>query len=139
MRVTVKHISGLKFEAETRGHVIIGDQPESNGGENAGMHPQEWLLAAMGHCVAFYVHSYCRARDLDTHGIRVEATAHKSKEKPLHMEGFKVDIHIPHRFEERHCKGLMRAANSCIIHHTLEHANEIRTEIHCGDELAEHA
>jgi len=139
MQVTVRNISGLKFEAEARGHTIIGDQPESNGGEDAGMHPQEWLLAAFGHCVAFYVHSYCRARDLETNGIRVEASAHKSKEKPLHMEGFKIDIHIPNPLEKRHYKGLERAANSCIIHHTLEHANAIQTAIHCGDEMSEHA
>ena len=134
MQVTVEHLSGLKFQAEARGHVIVGDQPTGNGGEDAGMHPQEWLLAAMGHCVAFYVYKYCETRGLDTSGLRITASAHKSKEKPLHMEGFQIDIHMAVPLEKRHCKGLERAANSCIIHHTLEHANEIRTIVHCANE-----
>ena len=46
MEVTIQHLGDVKFEASTRGHRVICDQPPDNGGSDTGMTPPEYLLVS---------------------------------------------------------------------------------------------
>ena len=48
MRVTVERLGSVLFEIKARGHSIVSDQPEENGGFDEGMTPPELLLASLG-------------------------------------------------------------------------------------------
>lgn len=130
MEITVTRKQGVCFVAETRGHRLVGDQPRGNGGEDEGMTPPEWLLSALASCVGYYVVKYCEARDLDCRDLRVVAGATKSNDYPLRMDGFTVDIYLPDHLDERDRKGLLHAAERCLIHQTLARPNQVHTQLH---------
>src|ERR1035441_4092130 len=50
MEVTIQHLGDVRFEASTRGHRVICDQPPDNGGSDTGMTPPEYLLVSLGIC-----------------------------------------------------------------------------------------
>lgn len=89
------------------------------------MSPPEFLLASLGTCAAFYAVQYLRARSLPADGLEVRVMAAKASDPPPRLGAFRVEISIPGLEDERHREGVLRAAKSCLIHHTLRHAPEI--------------
>jgi putative redox protein len=120
METTVRFLSGVQFEAETRGLKILCDQPVENGGENAGMTPPEFLLASLGTCAGYYALQYLIARKLATEGLSVQVSAGKASQ-PARMDDFKITIDVPGLDDPRHREGVVRAAKNCLIHNTLSH------------------
>jgi uncharacterized OsmC-like protein len=129
MQVNIRHTANLQFEAVTRGHKIIGDQPTSNGGEDVGMTPPEWFLASLGSCIGFYVVKYCEARNIDTADLDIGISAEKTKDRPYRIDQIKINLNFPMQLERRHFAGLERAVNQCLIHNTLTHPPTIMTQI----------
>ncbi|MGA2436743.1 MAG: OsmC family protein [Bryobacteraceae bacterium] len=119
IETTVKYLGGVQFEAAARGHKVISDQPPDNQGQDAGMTPPELLLSALATCVGFYAVQYLRARKLPADGLGVRVTADKAA-SPARLYAFRVEITVPGLEDERHRKGVLRAAKSCLIHNTLE-------------------
>ncbi len=118
MEITVTHLSGMKFEASTRGHKIVCDQPAGGQGTDAGMTPPEFLLASLGTCVGYYAAEYLRARSLPMDGLKVRVWAEKVQ-GPARLDGFRIEIEAPDLADEKHRAGVLRAAKSCLIHSTL--------------------
>ena len=119
MEVTAKFLDGVRFEASTRGHSIISDQPTDNGGTDSGMTPPEFLLASMATCGAYYAVQYLKTRGLATEGLEVKVTAEKAKQ-PARLSAFHIQvIPGPASLDERHLEGLIRAVKSCVVHATL--------------------
>src|SRR5450759_4436989 len=77
MELTVNYLGDVQFEAETRGHKIVCDQPLDNGGADEGMTPPEFLLASLATCAGFYAVQYLNARKLPSEGLKVKVTAEK--------------------------------------------------------------
>lgn len=130
MELTVKPIgSGVQFEAETRGHKLISDQPRENGGDDAGMTPPELLLASLGTCSAYYALQYLKGRSLPTADLKIKVSAEKVPQ-PARMTGFRIDVEIPAGLEERHHEGIKRAIEKCLIHNTLLHTPTVEVALH---------
>lgn len=125
MELIVDYIGGAAFKARIRGHEVLCDQPVSNGGQDAGMSPPEFLLASLGTCAGFYATQYLRARNLPAEGVRVTVSAEKAADKPARLGRFKINVIVPGLEDERHREGVMRAVRSCLIHNTLLHPPEI--------------
>jgi uncharacterized OsmC-like protein len=128
MEIKVQHLGNVKFEAATRGHRVMCDQPAENGGGDSGMTPPEFLLAALGTCAGFYAAQYLKARSLSAGGLEVTVTAEKAKQ-PARVGSFRIIVTAPQVTPE-HEAGLLRAVKACLIHNTLLHAPQIETEIH---------
>jgi uncharacterized OsmC-like protein len=128
MELTVRPVgTGVQFEAETRGHRILCDQPRSNGGDDTGMTPPEFLLASLGTCAAYYALQYLRSRSLPTEDLRVKVVAQKELQ-PARLARFRIDVQAP-ALDERHREGIKRAAEKCLIHNTLLHTPAIEVEV----------
>lgn len=123
MNVTIRHLDGVRFSAEARGHQVIVDQPLDNKGGDAGMTPPELLLASLGTCAAYYALEYLRTRQLPADDVRVEVEAEKAK-APARLGRFVVRVHVP-ELDARHQEGIQRAIRSCIVHNTLHAHPEI--------------
>ena len=52
--VSVQHAGGDAYAITVRGHALLVDQPEADGGQDAGATPTELLVASLASCVAFY-------------------------------------------------------------------------------------
>ncbi|MGL4622173.1 OsmC family protein [Chroococcidiopsis sp.] len=129
MLVDISYKSNLQFQMTARGHVVTSDQPQSNGGEDAGMTPPELFLAALGSCVGVYAVKYCQARGLDATGLNVEVSAHKTTDSPIRLDDIEIHLSLPISLTDRHQKGLENAVNACLIHATLTHPPRITTQI----------
>lgn len=127
MNVIIRPRGGVKFEAETRGHVLISDQPASNKGEDTGMTPPELLLASLGTCMAYYGLEYLRTRSLPADSFEISVDAEKVK-SPARIGKFEVRVKIP-ELNEQHRAGIERAMKNCLIHHTMQHAPELNLSL----------
>ena len=127
MEVRIRHLGNVKFEAQTRGHSVISDQPAGNGGSDTGMTPPELLLASLGTCAGFYAAEYMKVRSLHHGELEVKVTAEKAK-APARLADFRIEVVIP-GLDPQHQDGVRRAIKACLIHNTLLHAPSIETVI----------
>jgi uncharacterized OsmC-like protein len=128
MEVIVKHLGNVKFEASTRGHRVICDQPPDNGGSDQGMTPPEFLLASLGTCAGFYAAQYLKARNLPADGLQVTVRGDKLLQ-PARVGQFRIEVFVP-GLDAHHEAGILRAVKACLIHNTLLHAPAIETVVH---------
>ena len=128
MEVRVQHLGNVKFEATTRGHRVVCDQPPANGGADAGMTPPEFLLVSLGTCAGFYAAQYLKTRSLGTDGLEIKVSAEKAMQ-PARLGSFRIEVFAP-GLDPRHQEGIMRAVKACLIHNTLLNAPAIETVLH---------
>ncbi|MBW4666605.1 MAG: OsmC family protein [Cyanomargarita calcarea GSE-NOS-MK-12-04C] len=129
MQVKINYEGKLQFKATARNHLIIGDQPEENGGEDKGMTPTEWFLASLGSCIGFYAVKYLQSRTLDSTGLCITVNADKSIKPVAHLDNFQVDVSLPNSLDMKHKLGLQQAIEACLIHQTLTQSPQITTRI----------
>jgi uncharacterized OsmC-like protein len=128
MELSTEYLGQAKFEVSVRGHRVICDQPTSNGGEDAGMTPPEFLLASLATCAGYYAAQYLRTRGLRTDGLEVKVRADKAAQ-PARLGSFVVEVLAP-GLEEQHEAPLLRAVKSCLIHNTLLHTPSVEVALH---------
>ncbi|MCF2970670.1 OsmC family protein [Synechococcus sp. Nb3U1] len=128
MDVRITYQDGVRFQAESRGHRILSDQPLDNHGQDGGMTPPEWFLASLGACVGFYAVKYLEARHLDPSGLNVVVTADKVN-NPTRLDNIRIQVKTGILLDEHHQKGLEKAVDACIIHNTLTYPPNLITEI----------
>ena len=127
MEVTIRYQGNVRFEAVTRGHRVISDQPAVNGGEDAGMTPPELLLSSLGTCAGYYAAQYLKARSLPADGLEIHVSAEKALQ-PARLAQFRIEVTVP-GLDEAHEAGILRSVKSCLIHHTLLQAPAIETVV----------
>lgn len=128
MEVKVQHFGDVKFEASTRGHRVVCDQPPANGGTDSGMTPPEFLLVSLGTCAGFYAAQYLKLHSLPQEGLEVVVSAEKAK-APARLGSFRIEVIVPN-LDQRHESGVLRAVHACLIHNTLLNAPAIETVVH---------
>jgi uncharacterized OsmC-like protein len=127
MEVTIHHLGNVQFEATTRGHRVVCDQPPANGGADSGMTPPEFLLVSLGTCAAYYAAEYLKARSIPTTGLEIKVSAEKALQ-PARLDAFRIEVTIP-ALEPRHEAGLARAVQQCLVKNTLTHMPTIETVV----------
>ena len=130
MEVRVRHLGNVKFEAATRGHRVVCDQPPDNGGNDAGMTPPEFLLVSLGTCAGFYAAQYLKLHSLPSEGLEINVSAEKAK-APARLGTFRIEVLTPDLAPE-HEAGVLRAVKACLIHNTLLNAPAIETVVHAA-------
>lgn len=128
LEVSVVHLGAVQFEIKARGHSIVSDQPEENGGFDEGMTPPELMLASLASCAGFYAADYLKRQKLSSQGTKVRVTADKVT-NPARMDNFKIEIEVPAGLREEDVKGVEEAVHRCLIHNTLTHAAKIELEV----------
>jgi putative redox protein len=132
MRVDVDHLENVKFSIEARGHVILCDQSEQDGGSDEGMTPPELLLASLASCAGYYAAQYLRSRKLAMSGSHVTVTADKVR-NPTRLDNFKIEVTSPVALTADQLTGIERAVHLCLVHNTLLAAPTITTVVKVQD------
>jgi putative redox protein len=127
MEIKIQHLGNAKFEASTRGHRVVCDQPAGNGGVDSGMTPPEFLLVSLGTCAGYYAAQYLKTRSLPSDGLEIRVTAEKAAQ-PARLGQFRIEVAVP-VLEPRHEEGILRAVKACLVHNTLLHAPAIETVV----------
>ncbi len=92
------------------------------------MTPPEMMASALASCIGCYIVRYCEQANIDASGMVVSCDWVVS-EKPKRIESFGVQVDLPHLLEKRR-KAMMRVAQSCLIHATLERPPEVHNRYH---------
>ncbi len=122
MQATARWISEDKLEMRTRGNAYFTDQKP---GEPADPSPVDYLAASLAGCVGFFVARFLRRKGFEPRGLSVDVTGTMA-EGPHRIGAFDIQVHLPAGLPPDLREVAQRAAESCTIHHTLQHPPEIR-------------
>ena len=115
-------------------HRLVGDEPVSAGGSDAGPDPYDYLLTALGVCTSMTVGLYARRKQMPLESITVslwhsriyanDCEECETKEGMLDRIELEVELTGPLNAEQ-HAK-LMEIAEKCPVHRTLTSEINIR-------------
>jgi uncharacterized OsmC-like protein len=128
MKVRVQRSSKTSFLTDARHHIVVSDQPQENGGADAGLTPPELLLASLGSCVAYYVAQFCDARHIDSTGFEVTVEG-ELLHNPGRIGEITLKVQLPIELEEDRLTALLRTVSHCTIHNTLTTSADIRVQV----------
>ena len=118
--IVVTHETGLRFSAQIREHRVVTDQSIRAGGEDTAPSPTELISAALGSCIALYVHQFCASRGLPHDGMRIEVTP-RNVANANRIGELSVVVRMPGYLLPHTVEMLERVVRSCPVHNTLEH------------------
>jgi uncharacterized OsmC-like protein len=117
-RITVCHAGGDAYTISTRGHAVLVDQPEADGGQDTGATPTELMVASLASCVAFYAGRYLLRHGLSRSGLAVTAEFTMAQDRPARVGDVRLRISAnglpPGRRD-----ALLVVASHCTVHNTL--------------------
>jgi putative redox protein len=122
--IVITHQAGVRFAAQIGAHELIVDQPFRGGGRDAGPSPIELFGAALGSCIALYVHKFLVARNVADEDLRVEVTQHAVR-APYRLARFEVDIMLPADVPPLYRPMIEAVARVCPAYNTLARSAEI--------------
>ena len=118
-------------------HLLIADEPESAGGNDAGPGPYEYLLLGLGACTSMTLRMYAEHRQLPLQRVRVRLSHRKTHARDCSdcetREG-KVDeitreIELEGDLTEAQRQRLLEIANRCPVHRTLTSEIKVRSRL----------
>lgn len=112
------------MKATVRNHTVIIDEPLSNGGQDKGPDPTEYVCVALASCTTATLKMYANRKQWKIDSLMVEV------EKETTADGkniFKRTLHIKGTLDEEQLKRLTQIADACPVHKILSQANTIET------------
>jgi putative redox protein len=111
-----------------RGHVLIADEPISNGGKNQGPSPTELVLSGLAACTAATLKMYAERKEWPVDRINVDISIHTEK----HADGtqtahIKRIIHFEGALAQEQKERMLQIAEKCPTHRLLTNEIEIVT------------
>ena len=126
-KATARLDQGYKTVIHVRNHTLIADEPESDGGTNAGPTAKEYLLAALGACATITMKMYAERKKWPLEGVEIDLGTERYKS--VDYPSFVGDGDFVHEFSQRILiKGpltdeqkqrLLEIAGKCPVHRVL--------------------
>lgn len=118
-------------------HNLLADEPTSNGGDDAGPDPYEYLMAALGACTAMTVRLYAARKEFPLTDVAVEVDHKKVDADDIPggagREGivdlFTRTIDITGDLDPATRERLLEIANKCPVHRTLSASSVIESRL----------
>ncbi len=107
-----------------KGHTWLVDEPELQGGKNAGPNPHDLLAAALASCTAITLKMYANRKEWKLETVNVNVTILQNDKTT-----FNRTIELVGSFTIEQKQRLLHIANACPIHKLLINQSEIKTEI----------
>lgn len=117
-RIEVTNAGGDQYLITAREHVVLVDQPVTDGGDDAASTPVELMVGALASCVAFYAGRYLRRHGLEPDSLRVRADFTMAAEGPSRVRDVSIAIEAPGLPPDCR-KMLLAVASHCTVHNTL--------------------
>ena len=120
MRTALARRNGGTFNhtVKVRGHKVTVDEPEGQGGDDAGPDPQEMLAVSLASCTAITIEMYADRKGWAIGEVEVEVDyepAQRGSPTKFHQV-----IRLPKELPEDQRDRLMQIAAKCPVHRTLE-------------------
>ena len=119
MKATARRENGtFKHEIDVREHHMVSDEPEENGGTDAGPSPQELLAASLASCTAITMEMYADRKGWDIGDLVVDVNYEPAQRGS--PTKFQMAVRMPKELPEEQRERLMQIAAKCPVHRTLE-------------------
>lgn len=118
MNLTVAYHGGTRYDITSGRHRVVTDQPEEDGGHDAGMSPVELFVGSVAGCVGYFVGQFCARHDISREGLAVDAEW-KMAEGPHRVGTITLAIRLPHRLSPDMKERLLKVAQGCTVHQSL--------------------
>ena len=120
MRTAVARRNGGTFNhtVSVRDHEVTVDEPEDQGGDDAGPDPQEMLAISLASCTAITIEMYAKRKGWEIGDVEVEVDyepAQRGSPTKFHQV-----IRLPKELPDDQRDRLMQIAAKCPVHRTLE-------------------
>ena len=99
-------------------HVITVEEPESQGGQDLGLSPQELLAASLASCTAVTMEMYADRKGWNVDGLEVDCR-YSPAERGAPTR-FELVMRMPAHLSEEQVERLQVIAAKCPVHRTLE-------------------
>ena len=124
MKLTVRHVDGMRFLAMADGHTIVVDAaPEDGGGGTAMSAPQLWV-AALGACMLEFAVNSCRLRGVPVERLRLEM-AYEEIPRPRRVGPLKAILHLEPEPPDEVKRRLVGVARHATLVNALVHPPEV--------------
>lgn len=138
--VVVSEVDPNKFAQDVlvaRTHQLRADEPADIGGTNTGPTPYQLLQAGLGACTTMTVRMYARRKDIPLDHVSVTVTHNKRhlteceqcESSPNTVDHFTRSIHVTGDLSDDQKKSLLKIAEKCPVHKTLEASAHIETTL----------
>ena len=119
MRASARREDGtLRHAVEMRGHILVADEPEDEGGDDSGPSPQELLAASLASCTAITMEMYAKRKGWDVGDVAVHVDYEPAQRgSPTR---FRMRVDFPKEVPEEQRDRLMQIAAKCPVHRALE-------------------
>ena len=132
MRATARRTGGYAHEVEIEGgHTLVIDEPESEGGANAGPSPTRVVAAALAACTAITCEMYAERKGWELGAVEVDVDFDYGPNSTI--DRATVTLRVPEPLDGEQRDRLVVIAGKCPVHRALAGATpvQIRDRIEC--------
>jgi putative redox protein len=127
--------SGLRVEIQARNHDLVADEPASLGGSDLGPSPYEYLLGALGSCMAMTLRMYADRKGWPLEGVYVGLRAARAHERDCEncateqvgITRIERKIELSGALTAEQRERLLQIADRCPVKQTLERGILVET------------
>ena len=117
-----------KTELVVRKHVIIADEPESNGGKDLGPQPGDFIRMGLASCTAITLRMFANRKNMDVAQIQVSVSNGPTTDKTV----YHTEIHITGNISDEERTRLIQIAKKCPVHKILSNPIQIEHTLTSG-------
>lgn len=133
--VAVRTADGYRTDINVRTHQFVCDEPDDNGGTDAGPTPTELMAAALAACTAITMRMYANRKEWPVHGIDVRAWHRHVDEKdpadpnarPRRIDVFDLSIAIEGELSVDQRERLLEIGGRCPVKRALDGHSRVVT------------
>lgn len=126
--ITTVYKGGMLFESKVGNHTVMTDVPPDMGGADRAPTPPQYFVVSLGSCVAAFVATYCQQAGIDARELSVDVSFDKA-ENPTRLVNLKITVKLPHADCQARKQALLRVAQHCPVHETIDTLEGVAIEI----------
>ncbi len=138
--VSVEETGQSKFQQKVRvgAHSLLADEPKSVGGADTGPSPYDYLAIALGACTTMTMRMYADHKGYEIGKLSVDVSHAKvhaqdcadcGEGRQGRVDRFERVISVEGEIDPQIAQKLVRIADRCPVHKTLEHSSVVATRL----------